>query len=99
MLASRGAAVQAGAVPLTERDKSILEFERTWWAAPGSKEPAIRDRFDLSATRYYQILSELVESPDALTHDPLLIRRLRRVRAERRRQRYEGRTVNERPGR
>lgn len=84
---------------LTDRDKAILDFERSWWAEPGAKEQAIRDRFELSATRYYQLLGELTASDEAMSYDPLLVRRLRRMRDTRRRLRYEGRSVNERPGR
>jgi len=84
---------------LTERERSILEFERSWWTEPGPKELAIRERFDLSATRYYQLLAELVDSDDALEYDPLTIRRLRRMRERRRRARFEGPSVSEPPGR
>jgi hypothetical protein len=84
---------------LTERERSILEFERSWWTEPGPKELAIRERFDLSATRYYQLLAELVDSDDALEYDPLVIRRLRRMRERRRRARFEGPSVSEPPGR
>lgn len=84
---------------LTERDQAILDFERSWWAEAGVKERAIRDRFELSSTRYYQLLSELTVSDEAMSYDPLLVRRLRRMRDARRRTRFEGRSVNERPGR
>src|SRR5690606_40177906 len=56
-------------VELTERDKAILDFERSWWTQPGPKEAAIVERFELSATRYYQILNELLETPEAYDHD------------------------------
>ncbi|PSK99653.1 uncharacterized protein DUF3263 [Murinocardiopsis flavida] len=72
---------------LGERDRRILIFERQWWKLEGSKEQAIRDEFGFSATRYYQLLNGLVERPDALAFDPLTVKRLRRVRADRRRQR------------
>jgi Protein of unknown function (DUF3263) len=84
---------------LTERERSILEFERSWWTEPGPKELAIRERFDLSATRYYQLLAELVDSDDALEYDPLVIRRLRRMRDRRRRARFEGPSASEPSGR
>ena len=84
---------------LTERDRAILDFERSWWDEPGPKETAIRERFELSPTRYYEILNELLEDPDAMDHDPLLIRRLRRLRDRRRRQRFEGRPAKEHPAR
>ena len=84
---------------LSERDKAILDFERTWWTQPGPKELAIRDRFELSATRYYEVLNGLLESSDAMTYDPLVVRRLRRLRDRRRRARFEGRRAGEPPGR
>lgn len=83
---------------LTERDRAILDFERSWWSESGPKELAIRERFELSTTRYYEILGELLDSPDAMEHDPLVVRRLRRLRDRRRRERSEGRTA-ERSGR
>lgn len=72
---------------LTERDSAILSFERHWWKYAGAKEQAIRDQFDMSATRYYQILNALIDRGDALAHDPLLVKRLRRLRATRQRNR------------
>lgn len=73
--------------PLTDLEKELLAFERTWWREPGVKETAIRERFALSATRYYQALNELLERPEAQVEDPLLVRRLRRQREARKRQR------------
>jgi hypothetical protein len=70
---------------LGERDREILEFERQWWKYAGAKENAIRESFDMSATRYYQVLNALIDRPEALVADPLLVRRLRRMRAERQR--------------
>jgi len=84
---------------LTQREQAILDFERTWWSTAGSKETAIRDRFELSGTRYYQLLNELIDLPGALAYDPLVVRRLRRQRDRRRRARFEGRPMEERPGR
>jgi len=78
-----------GAVELTERDRAILDFERSWWNESGPKEALIQERFELSATRYYEILGELLESPEAYHYDPLGVRRLRRLRNRRRRARHE----------
>ena len=74
---------------LTERDRAIIEFERTWWSEESSKEKIIRERFELSTTRYYELLGELIDSDAAYAFDPLVIRRLRRLRDRRRRARYE----------
>jgi hypothetical protein len=86
-------------MPLSDRDRSILDFERSWWTEPGPKELSIRDRFDLSPTRYYQILNELLDAPDAIAYDPLVVRRLRRLRDRRRRARFEGRSAGGPPAR
>ena len=72
---------------LSDRDRRILEFERQWWKYAGAKEQAIKDLFDMSATRYYQILNSLIDSPAALQADPMLVKRLRRMRAARQRAR------------
>jgi hypothetical protein len=72
---------------LGDRDRRILEFERQWWKYAGAKEQAIRDLFDMSATRYYQVLNALLDNPAALEADPMLVKRLRRMRASRQRAR------------
>ncbi|WP_309236888.1 MULTISPECIES: DUF3263 domain-containing protein [unclassified Micromonospora] len=77
----------AGGDELTERERSILAFEQQWWRHAGAKEQAIRDTFGLSATRYYQLLNALLDRPAALVAEPLLIGRLRRLRASRARNR------------
>ena len=72
---------------LTRREREILAFERQWWKYAGAKEQAIRELFDMSATRYYQVLNALIDTPAALAADPMLVKRLRRLRASRQRQR------------
>src|SRR3954447_12956303 len=72
---------------LSERDREILALERLWWQYAGAKEQAIREKFDMSATRYYQVLNALIDRDDALAFDPLLVKRLRRLRAGRQRSR------------
>ena len=72
---------------LSERDQQILAFERQWWKYAGAKEQAIRELFGMSATRYYQVLNALIDRPQALAHDPMLVKRLRRLRQARQRAR------------
>jgi hypothetical protein len=72
---------------LSERDQQVLAFERQWWKYAGAKEQAIRELFGLSPTRYYQVLNALIDSPGALAHDPMLVKRLRRLRSSRQRAR------------
>ena len=79
---------------LSERGRAILDLEQTWWSLPGSKEEAIRERFGFSTTRYYQLLHALLEDPAALEHDPLTVKRVRRMREQRRRVRMEGRRAD-----
>ena len=64
-------------------EHDILEFERQWWKYAGAKEEAIKELFSMSATRYYQVLNALVDRPEALAADPMLVKRLRRLRASR----------------
>ncbi|TFC42815.1 DUF3263 domain-containing protein [Cryobacterium sp. TMT1-21] len=68
---------------LSERELAILAFEGRWWSQAGAKEQAIRSEFDLSAARYYQLLGVLIDSPAALAHDPMLVKRLQRMREAR----------------
>ena len=72
---------------LSARDQEILAFERQWWKYAGAKEQAVRELFDMTATRYYQALNTLIDSPAALAHDPMLVKRLRRMRSTRQRAR------------
>jgi hypothetical protein len=77
----------AAAGGLSDRDREVLDFERQGWKYAGAKEQAVREKFDMSSTRYYQVLNALMDRPEALAHDPLLVRRLRRLRAARQRAR------------
>lgn len=72
---------------LSDRDLAILEFERLRWKYAGAKESAVSEQFGMSMTRYYQVLNALIDRPEALAHNPLLVRRLRRLREARQRQR------------
>lgn len=85
-------------MPLSDRDRAIIDFERSWWAEPGPKEAAIRERFEVSPTRYYELLAGLLDSAEADAYDPLVVRRLRRLRDRRRRARYESRSASQPPG-
>jgi hypothetical protein len=87
-------------MPLTDRDRAMLDFERTWWSEPGPegsangrpgpKGAAIQARIGLSPARYYRLLGELIASPEAAAYDPLVVRRLRKLQSSRRRARIEG---------
>lgn len=78
---------------LTARERAIIDFEQSWWQRDGAKEAAIREELGLSGTRYYELLQLLCDSPAARAYDPLVILRLRRQRARRRRARLEGRSA------
>jgi len=72
---------------LDERTRDILDFERSWWQQGGTKERRIREKLELSPTRYHQLLMRAIDLPEALAYDPMLVRRLRRLRDSRRRNR------------
>jgi hypothetical protein len=72
---------------LSERERAVLTFEKQYWKYAGAKEQAIRDRFEMSATRYYQLLNGLLDRPEAQEFEPALINRLLRLRAGRQRSR------------
>ena len=72
---------------LGARERGVLDFERRRWKHVGAKEQAIRDRFGLSPTHYYQILNALLDDPAALAYRPSLVNRLRRARDAKRRER------------
>lgn len=84
-----GPGQDAGGTPsgLSERDRDILDFEDQWWKYGGAKDQAIRDRFSISATTYYQVLNGLLDRQEALAHKPMLVKRLRRLRTTRHRAR------------
>lgn len=74
---------------LTDAERAILDIERSWWTEPGLKETRIHERLEMSTTRYHELLNELIDRPEAEVHDPLVVRRLRRMRDRRRRSRAE----------
>ena len=78
---------------LSDGDRAILDFERSWWTLPRPKEVEIKDQLGLTRNQYYKLLQALIDSDDALEYDPLLIRRLRRSRDQRRRVRFAGRSA------
>lgn len=63
-----------------QRIRRVLDFEGGWTSHGGAKARAIRAEFGWTTTRYYQVLDGLLETPEALRHDPMLVRRLLRVR-------------------
>jgi hypothetical protein len=82
--AREAASTEAG---LTDREREILAFERQWWKYPGLKEQAIHELFGVSPTRYYQLVNRLIDKREALEADPMLVKRLRRLRSGRQRAR------------
>jgi Protein of unknown function (DUF3263) len=84
-VSQRGATEAEGG--LDDRARAILDFEREAWKLQVPKERAIRERFGFSSARYHQLLHRIVDGPDALRYDPMLVRRLLRIREIRRRRR------------
>jgi hypothetical protein len=73
----------AGDGQLSELESRILEFERQWWQYAGAKESSIRELFQMSPSRYYEILNHLIDRDEALVAAPMLVKRLRRMREAR----------------
>ena len=65
---------------LSELELKLLDFERNWWRHAGSKESAIKELFNLTPPAYYQMLNNLIDRNDALLAEPILVKRLRRIR-------------------
>lgn len=86
---TEGKAGEVAALDL--RDRELLDFEREAWKLRMPKERAIRERFGFSAARYHQLLNRAIDRPEAIAYDPMLVRRLRRIRDARRRKRTAGR--------
>jgi hypothetical protein len=68
---------------LSELEIKMLEFERTWWRHAGAKESSIKELFNLTPPAYYQMLNNLIDREAALLAEPLLVKRLLRVRQQR----------------
>lgn len=79
----RRTVVSVGDVPLSDRDRALLAFEAQWARHAGVKEEAIRAELDMSPARYYQLLGRLIDTTEAQQFDPMLVKRLRRLRDSR----------------
>ena len=80
MSAHEDSAIHSG---LSDLEVRILDFEASWWRYAGAKEAAVKELFELSAARYYQLLNDLIDRDDALAASPMLVKRLRRLREAR----------------
>ena len=83
MSAQEEPTVTSGHLGLSDLETRILDFESSWWRYAGAKESAIKELFDVSAARYYQLLNDLIDRDDALLAAPMLVKRLRRLREAR----------------
>ncbi len=71
------------AIQSSDLDLRLLDFEREWWRHAGSKESVVKENFGISLSEYYERLNHLIDSDEALAAQPLLVKRLRRLRAQR----------------
>jgi Protein of unknown function (DUF3263) len=78
---------EAAATQLDKRARDVLDFERGAWQLTIPKARAIRERFGFSPSRYHQLLHRIIDRPEAIAYDPMVVRRLRRLREVRRRAR------------
>lgn len=65
---------------LDDVDRAMLDHEARWWRHAGAKESAISAAFGVSATRYYQRLTALLDSRAAEEYAPVVVHRLREQR-------------------
>ena len=68
---------------LSEFEVKMLEFERSWWRHAGVKESSIKELFNLTPPAYYQLLNNLIDREAAVMAEPILVKRLRRLRDSR----------------
>lgn len=71
-------------MPLTDHERALLDFERHWWRYGATRADAARARFGLGGTEHRRMVGALMDRPEALAHDPVLVRRLRRMRVSHR---------------
>ena len=80
---------------LSQRDRAILDFEQSWWESATPRDQAVREQFQLTESEYAEVLNQLIASETALLVEPLLIRRLRRLRDRRRQEHIARRTADQ----
>ena len=68
---------------LSEFEVKMLEFERSWWRHAGVKESSIKELFNVTPPAYYQLLNNLIDREAAVLAEPILVKRLRRLRDSR----------------
>lgn len=76
-----------GVEPLSEEERSVLEYEQSWWRYARTKADAIRC-LGMSSAHYYVVLGKALDKPAALFEYPELVRRLLRLRERRAAERH-----------
>ncbi|WP_394939591.1 DUF3263 domain-containing protein [uncultured Ilumatobacter sp.] len=77
-------------VMLSERHAAMLDFERSWWSNEEPRDQVVRARFQCSPENYQAELAAVLDDPAAMEHDPLVVRRLKRLRLRARQARIDG---------
>ena len=80
---------------LSQRDRAILDFEQSWWESAIPRDQAVREQFQLTEAEYAEVLNHLIASEAAILAEPLLVRRLRRLRDRRRQEHIARRTADQ----
>lgn len=75
----------------TAEHRSVLDFEKHWWKHQGNKAAQIQARLTMGTARYYRLLNAAIDHPDAVEYDPMLVKRLRRLREVRKAHRRRSR--------
>ena len=71
-------------MPLTDLEREVLDFAGLTFRYAGNREREIRVQFDMSGTRFEQLLLGLLDRPEALAYAPMTVNRLTRLRDQRR---------------
>lgn len=72
---------------MTEHDALILDLAGRLPRVFGVAETVVARETGLSMTRFWQRVNQLIDDPEALAADPVLVNRLRRIRETRARAR------------
>jgi hypothetical protein len=75
---------------LTVRQKMALDIAGRRYRYEAVREQHVRERLGCTPTRFWQIVDALLDDPEALAYAPTTVRRLARLREQRRAARTRG---------
>jgi hypothetical protein len=63
---------------MTDTEMAILDFERQWWRHAGARDQEVTQLWGMTASEYDSRLLAIAVRPEAMTYDPVTVRRIRR---------------------